>query len=309
MFHTLGYLKNRVARTQEEQEDWIRLHWEWEVARRADALVAAQPLERAQLIWHYDATPSNVRVIPCGVDVAHFRPTDKAAARMALNLEERPWLLFVGRLEPIKGLDTLLQALSLIRSDERPDGGDAALLVIGGEKNGADPSEMANGLREQVRALDLVDRVFFMGSRPQVDLPMFYAASEVCVLPSRYESFGMVALESMACGTPVIASRVGGLSYTVRDGLTGFLVPEGDAESLADRIQNLLHDLNLRRQLAHNAVERARDFEWGRIATSVLDLYREICGRKAKTMTPPRDEPEALEEGSGHECGSVGRRL
>lgn len=297
MFHTLGYLKNRVARTQVEQERWIRLHWEWEVACRADALVAAQPLERAQLIWHYDAPPKKVRVIPCGVNLSLFQPIDKSAALKALGLETRPWLLFVGRLEPIKGLDTLLKAMSLIRHNGQDKGDGAALLIIGGEKNGGDPSEMDHWLREQVKCLGLQDRVFFMGSRPQVDLPLFFAASEACILPSRYESFGMVALESMACGTPVIASHVGGLSYTVQDGQTGFLVAEGDAETLADRIQNVLKDPILQNQLARKAFKRAQDFNWGRITEALLKLYRGLRWQGRDQAPFTEDDHEKVEGG------------
>jgi D-inositol-3-phosphate glycosyltransferase len=276
MYHTLGFLKNRVARTRGEHERTIRIQWEWEVARRVDALVASHPLERALLIWHYDAIPDRVKVIPCGVDLSLFRPINRERAYEALCLEPRAWLLFVGRLEPIKGLDTLLKAIELLKRQEEDELGRPALLIIGGNKARADVSGLEGELQEQVTGMGLQQSVFLMGSKPQVELPLYYSASEACILPSRYESFGMVALEAMACGRPVIASRVGGLSYTVRDGETGFLIPEGDAETLSNKIGILLSDSNLRRQLGKNALKHAREFQWEKIVASLLGLYRDL---------------------------------
>lgn len=279
MFHTLGFLKNRAARKREEMEDSVRIRWEWEIATSVDALIASQPLERAQLIWHYDAVPQRVHVIPCGVDTSLFRPRHRGETLQVLGLAPRPWLLFVGRLEPIKGLDTLLRAMRVLgqRFNRGPWG--PALLIIGGDGDDPDPSKREWSLREQAKRLSLEDRVFFVGSRPQEELPLFYSASDVCILPSRYESFGMVALEAMACGTPVIASHVGGLGFTVVDGVTGFLVPEGDAEGLAQRIHWLLESPSLRQELARNAMERARDFTWDRVVSSILELYEALLLR------------------------------
>ncbi len=276
MYHTLGFIKNRVARTGEEHERGIRLEWEWEVARSADALVASNPLERAQLIWHYDAPPERIQVIPCGVDLSLFRPVDREGALASLGLEQGPWLLFVGRLEPIKGLDTLLKAMALLERGGNDSAPRPSLLIIGGDRSAPLSSGAEKEIREQVAALGLQDRVFLMGAKPQVELPMFYSATEALVLPSRYESFGMVALEAMACGTPVIASRVGGLSYTVQDRVTGFTVTEGDAEALADRIRLVLGDPDLRRAMGIRAEKQARTFGWERVVDSILALYRSL---------------------------------
>jgi D-inositol-3-phosphate glycosyltransferase len=299
MYHTLGFLKNRVARNQDEQERAIRIQWEWEIARRVDALVASHPLERALLIWHYDAVPDRVQVIPCGVDLSLFRPIEREIAHQALGLKPRPWLLFVGRLEPIKGLDTLLKAIFLLKKHGGGLSDIPALLVIGGNKDQADSPGVERELMGQVAALGLERSVFLMGSRPQVDLPFFYAASEACILPSRYESFGMVALEAMACGRPVIASRVGGLSYTVRDGVNGFLVPEGDAESLADKISLLLSDSKLRNELGRRAAERAKLFRWERVVETLLGLYGNLLVEGERQATFTSDQYGFLEEGLG----------
>jgi D-inositol-3-phosphate glycosyltransferase len=138
-----------------------------------------------------------------------------------------------------------------------------------------------------------------MGAKPQTELPLYFAAAEACVLPSRYESFGMVALESMACGTPVIASNVGGLSYTIKEGITGFLVPEGDAAALAERIQRVLNDSALRKKLSLEAIERARDFTWGRIGASTLQMYMDLMKSRNETASLRQRDAAGAEERAG----------
>lgn len=278
MYHTLGFIKNRVARRQDERERSVRLLWEKEIARSADALVASHPLERAELVWNYEASPHRVTVIPCGVDLSLFRPRDSVASRARLGLEERPWLLFVGRLEPIKGLDTLLRAMAILKGRKASRSGSAGLIIIGGENGKALQQGIERDIRLEVKALGIEDMVFLMGPRPQAELPSFYCASEACILPSRYESFGMVALEAMACGIPVIASRVGGLSFAVREGETGFLIPEGDAHALAEAIERLLRDRRMAKRLGSQASCWARGFGWDSVVDSILMLYSELRG-------------------------------
>jgi D-inositol-3-phosphate glycosyltransferase len=157
----------------------------------------------------------------------------RAAAKDVLELGPEALLIYVGRLQPIKGLETLLDAM--VRLPE------ATLLIIGGDQDEPDNGHGAL-MREQVRALGLERRVRFLGAQPQRRLRLFYAAADATVMPSYYESFGMVALEAMACGSPVVASRVGGLTTTIQDGITGHLVPEGDPIALADCLAVLLAD-------------------------------------------------------------------
>ena len=225
MFHTLGRLKNTVAQTAAEVEPELRIAEESRIIAEADRIVAANVVERAHLVWYYGARAERVEVIPCGVDTELFQPMGRAAAKDLLELGPEPLLIYVGRLQPIKGLETLLDAM--VRLPE------ATLLIIGGDQDEPDNGHGAL-MREQVRALGLERRVRFLGAQPQRRLRLFYAAADATVMPSYYESFGMVALEAMACGSPVVASRVGGLTTTIQDGITGHLVPEGDPIALAD---------------------------------------------------------------------------
>ncbi len=274
MFHTLGRLKNRVARSAAELEPAVRLEEETRIVSAADRIVAANVVERAELLRDYAAHASRIATIPCGVDTDLFTPGDRAEARRRLDLDGHPLLLWVGRIAPIKGLDTLLDAVARLSES----GQDMRLLVVGG-----DTDERTSGhetsLRQRIERLGLGDSVRFLGPQPQGVLPLYYAASDVTVLPSYYESFGMVALEAMACGSPVIASRVGGLVTTVRDGVTGFLVPDGDVEALAERIETLVGDPELRWRLGREGVRWAAQHRWPCVAEAVCKEYASLEAR------------------------------
>ena len=283
MFHTLGRLKNRVARSAAELEPAVRLEEETRIVSAADRIVAANVVERAELLRDYAAHASRIATIPCGVDTDLFTPGDGAEARRRLDLDGRPLLLWVGRIAPIKGLDTLLDAVARLSES----GQDMRLLVVGG-----DTDERTSGhetsLRQRIERLGLGDSVRFLGPQPQGVLPLYYAASDVTVLPSYYESFGMVALEAMACGSPVIASRVGGLVTTVRDGVTGFLVPDGDVEALAERIETLVGDPELRWRLGREGVRWAAQHRWPCVAEAVCREYASLESRAGAHLAAAR---------------------
>jgi D-inositol-3-phosphate glycosyltransferase len=274
MFHTLGRLKNRVARSAAELEPAVRVEEETRIVSEADRIVAANVVERAELLRDYAAHPSRIATIPCGVDTDLFTPGDRAEARQRLGLDDRPVLLWVGRMAPIKGLDTLLDTVARLREG----GQDMRLLVVGG-----DADEPTSGheisLRHRIARLGLVDSVRFVGPQPQSVLPRYYAAADLTVLPSYYESFGMVALEAMACGSPVIASRVGGLITTIRDGVTGFLVRDGDVGALAERIESLVADPELRWRLGREGVRWAAQHRWPCVAEAVCKEYASLESR------------------------------
>jgi D-inositol-3-phosphate glycosyltransferase len=275
MFHTLGKLKNQVAKSEAERDTDRRIVLEGDVMQWADMLVAATPVERAQMTWLYGAPRERITVIPCGVDGRLFYPRNQHDAHERLDLPCGRLLLFVGRIERLKGLDTLLEAAAQLVAEGGHD--DLRVLIVGGdiESNRADNPELRR-VQALTRTLGIADRVDFLGSQPQAELPYFYAAADVTVMPSHYESFGMVALESMACGTPVIASRVGGLASLVRDGETGYLVPAEEPAELADRIRTLLADDDLCLRLGAQAADHARQYRWPRITAQVIDLYHTL---------------------------------
>jgi D-inositol-3-phosphate glycosyltransferase len=256
------------------------------IAAAADRVVAANPVEQAHLVWHCGADARRIRVIPCGVDLDLFRPAEPGGARARLGLRADRVLLFVGRLTPIKGLETLLRALAVAKADGLGRT-DVRLVVVGGDKEEGWDGQRA-GLTRMAAELGIGAWVEFRGPQPQDVLPDYYAAADLCLMPSLYESFGMVALEAMACGVPVVGSRVGGLAVTVRDGVTGLLVPEGDAGALADSITGLLADESRRTRLGGEAAEWARRFGWPCVARAVIELYGELVPALRRAPRPSR---------------------
>jgi D-inositol-3-phosphate glycosyltransferase len=277
MFHTLGLMKQRVARDESEREGEYRIIGEREVIRLADRIVAATPAELAQLQWLYEADTKKIVVIPPGVDISHFYPIPEDEAKEFIGIPPCDhMLLFVGRIEPLKGIDTLIEALSIMRKDHVF----VCLTVIGGNPEtdqDDNKSEMARLqlLREKY---GLEDLIAFLGSRSQDTLPYYYSAADAVVVPSQYESFGLVALEAMACGTPVVASQVGGLAFLIQDGVTGYTVPADDPQALADRLTTLVNNPELRQRMGERAASTAREYRWQRIADRVLNVYREVTG-------------------------------
>ncbi len=281
MFHTLGRIKNQVARSESERESPQRIEKERQVVEQVDRIIAATPAEREQLQRLYGADPGKVATIPPGVNLDLFRPIELAEARrkVGVPLEDR-MLLFVGRIEPLKGIDTLLRAIAILRAGCPDDAPCLYLVIIGG-----DPQDEAHENAEMQRLqrmrieLGIEDVVTFLGARSHRTLPFYYSAAEAVVMPSHHESFGMVALEAMACGTPVIASEVGGLAHLVRDGETGFHAEEQNSQQLAGKLSLVMDDPHLRRRLGEQAAAYARGFAWPRIADQLLEVFEGVVRR------------------------------
>ncbi|MCP4544714.1 MAG: glycosyltransferase family 1 protein [Chloroflexi bacterium] len=281
MFHTLGEMKNVVAQRPEDRETSRRIEVEGEIVRFADALVAATPVEEEQLTRLYDADPDRIHIISPGVDVDRFHPIPSAYAKEHIGIcPDRRTILFVGRIEPLKGIDNLIRAIALV-VDKRPHlRGWLCVPIIGGDPDRIRQDDEMMRLQELREELGIGDVVTFLGAQDQDQLQYCYAAAEVVVMPSDYESFGMVALEAMACGTPVIASDVGGLSYLVRNGRTGYRVPARDPKALAGKITRLLGDEGLRRRIGQRAACWAESYSWPRIADRIENLYDQITNHK-----------------------------
>jgi len=274
-FHTLGKVKNYSLSRGEAPEPRMRLSGEERVIEEADRLIAATPSEAAQLVGLYRADPERIRVVPPGVDHGLFfpRPSDQAKAR--LHLAGVRLLLFVGRLQAHKGPDTSVRALAEAVARDPDTTSDLVLAIVGGP-SGADHGAEVARLMDLASTLRVGERVMLFPPQPQARLADFYAAAEVIHVPSRSESFGLVALEAQACGTPVVASDVGGLRYVVEDGVTGYLVEGHDPGDHAERILALLADDGVRRAMGRAAVARSLRFSWDATADAMLSVYHEL---------------------------------
>lgn len=269
MFHTLGRLK-QLARP-DEPEPPLRLEMEHRLIQRADGIIATTYDERTQIIRSCGATANSVHVVPCGVDLSLFTPVTPTAhnqqqARKKPGLKpQQPTLLFAGRLDPFKGPDVLLQAAAMMQEK-------AQIVIVGGDLTG--DSELET-LRKLAAQLHISQRVHFLGARPQEELPLLYRAADVTVVPSYHESFGLVAVESLACGTPVVATRAGGLMTVVRHGETGYLVPRCPG-FFAERLDTLLQNPDLLEQMRTAARPSVLRFSWKSVASHVYAIYDEL---------------------------------
>lgn len=265
-FHTLAQLKNRVAETAAEREQAIRYDIERRMMATSDRIVALTDVDRQQMIRDYGEL-APILVIPGGVDLDQFSPRPQAAARQDLGLDaDAKIVLFVGRIQRLKGVEVLLRAVAKL---------DSRLVIVGGRPGNSQETREIARLQHLAARLGVADRTHFVGAVAHEQLPTYYSAADVLAMASSYESFGLVAVESLACGTPVVATRVGGLRSIVRDGETGLLVPWRDADLFAERLRRVLTDTQLRIQLATNARDSVLEFGWDRIAQEHLALYTE----------------------------------
>ncbi len=278
MFHTLALLKNQIAKTPEELESDVRIEGERAVIASADRIIAATENEEMHLENLYGAPADKIAVVPPGVDTTRFYPipADEAKEFIGIPRDER-MLLFVGRIEPLKGIDILIRAIANMRRTGVLSRCPHYLYIIGGEPD-ADSSHMNQEMRRLknlCQELGVGDLVLFLGKRDQDTLQYYYSAAELVVMPSHYESFGMVALEAMACGTPVIATQVGGLQHLVQNEKTGFTVPNDNVEILEQRLSQLICQRELREEMGRNSVTYARSYSWDVITPRIIDLYRQ----------------------------------
>jgi len=271
-FHTLGRVKNLSLADGDEPEPPTRLAGEERVAAAADCLLAPTPVEARQLVELYGAAPARVRVVPYGVDRARFHPGDREAARAALGVTRPHVLAFVGRLQPLKAPDVAVLALAAL-ARQRPDL-DVELLVVGGASgNGnGEPARLAKLAADA----GVADRVRFLAAQPHDRLATVYRAADLVLMPSWSESFGLVALEAQACGTPVVAAGVGGLQHAVGDGTTGVLVASHEPEAWAGAVARLLSNPRRLAAMGAAAARFAGVHGWDRTATRLLGIYGDL---------------------------------
>jgi len=274
MYHTLGAVKNNIGIG--ENEPALRIVSERDTIKDCQRIIVATEKEKLDLVHHYNALPEKVGVVPCGVNMELFHPVDKTVARKNLGLKDEKVLLFVGRIDPLKGIEQLLKALPLVKTDER-----LRLIVVGGDENSKAELEE---LQKLAAELKIQDAVSFRGLEKQEQLPYFYSAADVCVVPSYYESFGLVALESLACGTPVVAADVGDLKNIIRQGETGYVTPDNSPEKLAAGISSLLsgqtHDMESILSI-RASVSR---YDWSEIAEKITGEMQVVLDERLSAV-------------------------
>jgi len=260
-FHTLQLVKQLYSPSITPQPQ--RSKSETQIANHATSILGFTPDEKQHLIKYYQANSKTISLIPPGINLNRFKPIPKAQAKAKIGLNpKKRLLLFVGRPDPIKNLDTLLLALSKIPSKQLKN---TCLAIIGNKHT-----------QQLAKKLKISHLTTFLGSQDQRVLPYYYSASQMTIIPSSHESFGLVALESMACATPVIASNTGGLKHLVKHNQTGILVPPHKPQPLSQAIQKLLSDPKLHQKLSQNALKHAQNYSWSKITPKILKLYQSL---------------------------------
>ena len=262
-FHTLGLIKMQSRAGEEEPAR--RQATERDLMASATRIIAYSPHERDSMVRLYGADSGKILLIPCGVDLTMFRPLDQQAVREKLGFNGEKILLFVGRIEPLKGLELLIHATAQIDTCQP-----MRLLVVGG---GLERDPEVERMRELARDLEITGLIEFVGRVDHEELPSYYNAADVCVVPSFYESFGLAALESMACGTPVVATRVGGLPTIVQHGRTGYLKSWRCPEAFAGSLEMILSNKRLQQSMGQAARRRAEGMSWDAVAARVAEVY------------------------------------
>jgi len=279
-FHTLGRVKNHALGQGDRPEPPVRLDGEQGVIQGADRILAPTPVEAGHLVRLYGADPARIRIVTPGVDPQIFAPMARDEAKSRLHLSTARLLLFVGRLQPFKGPDVAIRALAEAVRMAPHVSADTLLAVVGGPTGqGDEPDEVAR-LMQLASDVGVADRVVFFPPQPHERLAVFYSAAEAVLMPSRSESFGLVALEAQACGTPVIAAAADGLRYVVADGETGFLVRGHDPAAYAERIVTLLRHPEMVERFGAAAIVHAARYSWDTTTAGIRDVYSELLGRR-----------------------------
>ena len=266
MFHTLGAVKNAIGIGEDEPE--LRIETERDLAGSCHHIIAPTEKEKEELILHYGSSPERISIVPCGVNLELFQPVEKEMAKKELGFGSEKIVLFVGRIEPLKGIEQLLKAITYLQNRQ----GTRLVIIGGGERS---QKEMER-LQRLSRELHIEDSVTFLGSLKQERMPYFYSAADVCVIPSYYESFGLVALESLACGTPVVATDVGDFKHIIRQGETGYVLTDNGPHHLAEKIDSLLSRPSPDKNSTLSIRASVSRFSWTNIAEAIVREFQQV---------------------------------
>lgn len=267
MFHTLGAVKNETGVGEPESE--LRIAAEKELANACHRVFVPTQIEKKNLMNLYGVSVGRIGVVPCGVDLDLFQPMEKASARRRIGLDpDSTILLYVGRFDPMKGIERLLAAMTFLKHRKN-----LRLVLVGGD--GRNSPEFQR-LKELARAMGVQEAVSFAGRIDQTDLPPYYCAADALIVPSFYESFGLVGLESLACGTPVISTRVGFLAEMLKKNGIGWFVENGTPQSLAVGIDALSTILQTRESSAESIRSAVLGFRWSVVASAIVEEYKKL---------------------------------
>ncbi|MFC1948318.1 glycosyltransferase [Chloroflexota bacterium] len=264
MFHTLGVVKNSIGIGKTEPE--LRIATEGELARSSHHIIAPTEREKAELVNQYGVIPERIGVVPCGVNPELFRPVDRNEARKETGLDNGKIILYAGRIDPLKGIANLFTAFSYLKDNQN-----TKLAVIGGGESSREETARLKALAQE---LGIEDRIIFTGTVKQDRMPYYYSAADVCVIPSFYESFGLVALESLSCGTPIVANDVGDLKNIVRQGETGYVINNNNPDQLAEKITLVLNKPVDERESISSIRDSVKEFAWANVAEALADEFR-----------------------------------
>jgi D-inositol-3-phosphate glycosyltransferase len=266
MLHTSAHAKNRALGAEVETE--LRAESEREVLSSVASIVAATKKEKQDLVELYDAIPDRIVVIPCGVDLEMFQPHPKDRARSILGLNAMRIVLYAGRLEAEKGIELLLEAIALMRVEEN-----VLAMVVGG---GTEDKEEKGRLHQRCRELGISEKIRFQDAVDQDELPLYYSAADICVLPSYYETFGLTAIEALACGTPVVACRVGVMADGGNKNKSVIMLDERSPATLATLLDQVLEDSTLLRRMAARARPSVLGMSWASVAERIAAEYERL---------------------------------
>jgi len=296
VFHTLAFLKQRAAKERYD-EHLSRLKAEEHLSHVSDAVISSSEHEKKSLLEEYDIFPSKIKVIHPGVNKELFHPLNKEDVRTELGFKgEDKIMLYVGRIEPVKGLFTLVEVLELAKKQSPSLYRQLKLLVVGGGSKSLDHMKNTEILRMRnaIKEKNLKDKILFLGSKKQNQLKKYYSAADVLVMPSLYESFGLVVIEALACGTPVIASKIGEMMNIIKEEKNGFYFSPYDASSLlfcTNHFFNQENSLWVREKIRQDIIER---FSWKKTAEETYDIFRGIIenARPATRIFQPDESPQ-----------------